>query len=131
MAYTYKWELTGLKKQNTENLSDVICNTYWKVTATDENGLEASFTGATPFKVSDVDVNNFTSYSSLSEEQVLTWIKNVVSGSAPSNYWAHIKERIDVEINRQKYNRTDVSMSDFPWSPTSGSIAAPSGSAPL
>ncbi len=87
MAYTYKWELTGLKKQNTENLSDVICNTYWKVTATDENGLEASFTGATPFKVSDVDVNNFTSYSSLSEEQVLTWIKNVVSGSAPSNYW--------------------------------------------
>jgi hypothetical protein len=131
MAYTYKWELTSLKKQNTDDLSNVICNTYWKVTATDEDGLEASFTGATPFKASEIDINNFTEYSQLTEETVLGWIKSVVSGSAPSNYWGHISERIDAEINRQKYNKIDVSTFDFPWSSTSGSVAAPSGSAPL
>jgi hypothetical protein len=57
MGYTYNWELTGLKKSNTDYLTDVIIGTQWKVTATDEEGNVGSFTGATPFKATDVDVD--------------------------------------------------------------------------
>ena len=133
MALTYEWELTGLRKQNADNLSDVIVGTQWKVTGTDEDGNKGTFNGATPFKMSDVDVNNFTEYSQLTQEQVLGWIKEVVSGSNSStNYWTHINGRILEQVNITKYNRVEVSTTDFPWSPNSGSVniapSAPSGS---
>jgi hypothetical protein len=133
MALTYTWELTGLKKENTDIVSDVIIGTQWKVTCTDEDGNTGAFNGATPFKASDVDINNFTQYSELTQNQVLGWIKEVVSGSNPStNYWGHINGRIMDQINSTKYSRVDVSSTDFPWSSESGSAniapAAPSGS---
>ena len=68
MGYTEHWELKGLRKQNYGDLSGVIIGTNWKVTITDEDGFEGSFSGATPFKPSDVNVDNFTEYNELTEE---------------------------------------------------------------
>ena len=122
MGYTYNWELTGLKKSNTDFLTNVIIGTQWKVTATDEDGNSASFTGATPFKAAEVNVDNFVEYESLTEVEVLTWVKNHVSGSNPStNYWPHIMERIGKQIDETKYNITSVNAELFPWS--TGSIS--------
>ena len=59
MAYTYEWQLTGLRKSNTDDLSEVIIGTHWKVTATDEDGNQGSFDGATPFKVSELSTQEF------------------------------------------------------------------------
>jgi len=123
MGYTYNWELTGLKKSNTDYLTDVIIGTQWKVTATDEEGNVGSFTGATPFKATDVDVDNFVEYEALTETEVLTWVKNHVSGSNPStNYWAHISDVIQKEIDGKKWVKVEVAEVDLPWSPTSGSV---------
>jgi hypothetical protein len=121
MGYTFNWELKGLKKSNTNVLSDVIIGTQWKVTATDEDGNVGSFDGATPFEPSAVSVDSFEEYSSLTEAQVLSWVKNVVSGSSHTNYWKHIMERIDAQINEKKFNEIRVESTDFPWAPTSGS----------
>lgn len=116
MGYTEHWELTGLRKQNYGNLSGVIIGTNWKVTLTDEDGFQGTFTGATPFRAADVDVNNFTEYDQLSEQQVLSWVKNTVSGSNPStNYWDHIYGRIQKEIDTKKYNVEVVTETQLPW----------------
>lgn len=135
MALTYEWKLTGLRKQNTDVLSDVIVGTNWTVTATDENGNSGTFTGATPFKVEDLNNDGFVDYKDLTEELVLGWVKNVVSGSARTSYWGHISERMMEQINSKKYNRMDVMESQLPWSSTSGSMYDPataaSGSFPL
>lgn len=133
MALTYEWKLTGLKKQNTDVLPDVIVGTSWTVTATDESGNTGTFTGATPFKVEDLNNDGFIDYKDLTEELVLGWVKNVVSGSGVGNYWGHINERIMEQVNSKKYKRMEVQSSDLPWSPTSGSNGTPvtSGSLPL
>ena len=123
MALTYEWKLEGLKKQNSDDLDNVIIGTRCKVTGTDEDGVHGSFIGATPFKLDEVDTNNFTPYESLTEQQVLTWIKNTVSGSNSStNYWDHINERITQEIYSKRYAITEVSENSLPWASGSNSV---------
>ena len=124
MGYTYEWKLTGIKKQNTQTLENVVVNAYWNVKAIDEMGHSGSFTGATPLNLNDVDPNNFTPYQNLTEEQVVGWVKNIVSGSDRTrNYWDHIQAQINKEIDKNKYNRVMVMEADLPWSPMSGSNA--------
>ncbi len=122
MGYTYEWKLTGIKKQNTDELSNVVVNTYWNLVGVDESGYSGSFTGATPLSLNSVDPNNFTDYQNLTEEQVLGWVKGIVSGSNRGlNYWDHIQSQIDKQINVNKYQRVMVMEADLPWAPTSGS----------
>jgi hypothetical protein len=130
MGLTYDWKLIGLKKQNGENVNDAIVGTNWKLTATDEDGNVGSFTGATPFKISEINTSSFTEYSQLTEEQVIGWIKNHVSGSGPTNYMEHINHMIQKEINSNKWVSLQVEEADLPWSPTSGSRVAPEVTAP-
>lgn len=121
MGYTYEWKLVGLRKQNTDTLEDVVVGTNWKVTATDEQGNQGSFVGATPFSPKDLNGDGFVDYRDLTEDLVIGWIKNEVSGSGPKNYWDHISEQIGKEIYAKKYNRVTVMETDLPWAPTSGS----------
>jgi hypothetical protein len=120
MGLEYTWKLEGLKKQNSDDLDNIIIGTRWKVTGTDEDGIFGSFIGATPFKPTEVDVNNFTAYENLTEEQVLGWVKHAVSGSSSTNYWDHINGRILEEIDGKKYAVSDVAESSLPWA--SGSV---------
>ena len=121
MGLTYDWKLTSLRKQNTDNLSDVIVGTQWKLVGTDEDGYTGTFSGATPFEIRDLNGDGFVDYRDLTEELVLGWIKNQVSGSTPANYMNHINQQIQKQIDYVKYARIDVSEIDLPWSPTSGS----------
>jgi len=132
MAYIEQiWQLKGLRKQNTDNLSDVIIGTQWKVTLVDELGYSGSFDGATPFNISNVNSNAFTPYTELTEEQVLGWIKTHVSGSnSGTNYWEHITGQINKSINVNRYNETRIEEINFPWSPNSGSADDVTPSAP-
>jgi hypothetical protein len=130
MGLTYEWKLTGLRKQNSQNANDVVVGTQWKLTATDEDGNQGSFSGATPFSINSVNTGSFIEYSSLTEAQVLSWVKNIVSGSGSTNYMDHINGVILKEINSKKWTSVNVSETDLPWSPTSGSITTPSASDP-
>jgi hypothetical protein len=130
MGLTYEWKLTGLRKQNSEHLSDAVVGTNWKLTGTDEDGNVGTFNGATPFNISTVNTASFIEYSSLTEEQVLGWVKNYVSGSGPTNYMDHINGVILKEINSNKFAKIEVTEADLPWSPTSGSRVAPPVSDP-
>lgn len=122
MGLTYAWKLVGLKKQNSENIDDAVVGTQWKLTGTDEDGNEGTFTGATPFSISQINTGSFTPYNESTEAQVLGWIKNHVSGSNPStNYMEHINGVILKEIASKKWVKVEVAEVDLPWSPTSGS----------
>jgi hypothetical protein len=125
MGLTYDWKLIGLKKQTTDIVNDAIVGTQWKITATDEDGNVGTFTGATPFKLSEINTSSFTEYNALTEEQVLGWVKNHVSGSGPTNYMEHIDKMIQKEIFANKFTKVDVDEANLPWSPTSGSVVAP------
>jgi hypothetical protein len=130
MGLTYEWKLTGLRKQNSETVNDAVVGTQWKLTGTDEDGNQGSFSGATPFNINEVNTGSFIEYSSLTEAQVLNWVKNHVSGSSPTSYMDHINGVILKEINSKKWTSITVSETDLPWSPTSGSSITPQVSDP-
>jgi hypothetical protein len=130
MGLTYEWKLTGLKKQNSETVNDAVVGTQWKLTGTDEDGNQGTFSGATPFSINTINTGSFIEYSSLTEAQVLSWVKNHVSGSAPTNYMDHINGVILKEIASKKWASITVSETDLPWSPTSGSSVTPAVSDP-
>jgi hypothetical protein len=125
MGLTYEWKLIGLKKQDSENVNEAIVGTNWKITATDEDGNVGTFTGATPFSISTINTGSFVPYSELTEDVVLGWVKNHVSGSGPTNYMDHINKQIQKEIAANKWVKVEVAEADLPWSPTSGSRVAP------
>jgi hypothetical protein len=119
---TYEWKLTGIVKSTPTDLpvDNVVIGTRWTVTGTDASGATGTFTGATPFDLTTVDPDNFTPYSELTEEQVLGWIKNYVNVVNP--YWTHIAAQIQKQIEKSKQVVEEVSETDLPWSPTSGSV---------
>jgi hypothetical protein len=125
MGLTYNWTLTSLRKQNTDTLSNVIVGTQWRLVGTDEDGYTGTFNGATPFEIRDLNNDGFVDYHDLSEDLVLGWIKNEVSGSTPANYMNHINQQIQKQISHTKYVNMDVQERDLPWSPTSGSSVTP------
>jgi hypothetical protein len=110
---TYTWKLTNIKKTSNSTLSNVIIQTYWQVTGTDEDGLEGTFSGATPFDISKVDSENFIAWNNLTEETVLGWIKEQVVGG----YKEHIDQQMQKQIDSKKNVVVEVSGNDFPWAP--------------
>lgn len=114
---TYSWKLTGLRKVDTNGLEGVIIGTNWILTGTKENGVSGSFTGATPFKVEELNPDVFTSYNELSEETVLSWIKTQVV-----SYWDHINTQILKQIRDNTSVVVVVDENNLPWSPISGSV---------
>jgi hypothetical protein len=126
MGYTYEWKLTGLKKSHGPGgIESAVIGTQWKVTGINENGLSGSFNGATPFDLKQIETGSFIPYEQLSEEVVISWIKNVVSGSSYTNYWKHIDEKITEAVDAQIYATVHLMEYDLPWSSTSGSHENP------
>jgi hypothetical protein len=120
MAYTFDWKLTSLKKQTNGGFENAIVGTQWIVTGTNENGYSGSFNGATPFKVSEINPDTYTSYNDLTEVDVLNWIKTTVSGSnQTTNYWEHILGRIEKQIEETATPIVTVLDEHFPWAPPS------------
>lgn len=108
----YEWKITGLKRKDAPNegLNNIIVQTYWKKIGTDNDGNTGEFQGATPFDLSTVDPNNFTSYEDLTEEMVLSWIKSVVVDT----YEEHVNSQIQKQIN-EKVNPVVEERNHFPW----------------
>lgn len=115
MALTYTWKIKSLKKQDDPSieLNDIIIQTYWECTGTDENGNSGTFHGATPFEPDRVDPDNFTLYEDLTEAQVIEWIQSTINGNP--GYKAHIDEQIQKQIDVIVHPITEVSADVLPW----------------
>ena len=123
MALTYEWKLTGLRKQDTADLTDLVVGTRWELKGTNENDVFGTFSGATPLDLPDADEAGYIAYADLTEEMILSWIQSSVSGSGSSNYMEHINAQIEKQIKEKVYVTKDVQTNDLPWSETSGSNA--------
>jgi hypothetical protein len=107
---TYTWKLTGLKRRDSSDLSNIVIQTYWEKIGTDEDGNTGTFNGATPFDLSSVDPDNFLSYEDLTEEKILEWVIPLVNND-------HVDERIQKQIGEKINPIIEVRGSEFPWVP--------------
>ena len=112
MAIKYTWKIVRIKKTNTDSFQDAIVNTYWqKIGYDDVLGVTGYFEGATPFDADQIDPNNFTALDQLTEDMVLGWVKNVVTG----DYADHVDAEIQREISDKAQIVTEVEEDDLPW----------------
>ena len=129
MALTYEWKITQIKKTTNNSVDNAIIGTRWEVKGIDANGNEGTFAGATPFTLDQINPDNFIPYSELTEEVVLNWIKEYVSGSnRVTNYWDHISKKINDQLEEKTSVINNVDAVNLPWSPMSGSADAATGS---
>ena len=108
---TYNWKLNSLKKTSAANLSNVVIGTTWTLTGTDADNYSGTFSGATPFKVAELDPSSFIDYNSLTEDIVLGWVQAVVVG----NYKDHIDEQINKQIRDKKNPVEEATGNNLPW----------------
>ena len=129
MALTYEWKITQIKKTTNNSVDNAIIGTRWEVKGTDTSGNEGTFAGATPFTLNQINPDNFIPYNELTEEIVLAWIKEYVSGSnRVTNYWDHVSGKINDQLEEKTSVINNVEIANLPWSPISGSAEANSGS---
>lgn len=126
MSLTYTWKIKSLKKQDdpSTELNDIIVQTYWECTGTDEEGYSGTFHGATPFEPDQVDPDNFTAYEDLTEAQVLSWIQAVVNASP--TYKEHIDGQIQKQIDEVVRPMIEVQANNLPWAVESNTVSTPS-----
>lgn len=113
MALTLSYSVTSINVKDEVNHEGVthancVCQTYWKVTGTDEEGNTSEWSGATPFSGHDVSAENYIDFTNLQESDVVSWISAVVE--ADPGYKAHILEQLERQIAQDKAR--EVSM---PW----------------
>jgi hypothetical protein len=113
MALTYVYAVTSLKKTTDGSIENVVVQTNWTCTGTDEDGYSGVFNGATPFPLSSVDPDNFIPYEELTEADIIGWIEAVVVGS----YKEHIDAQIMKQIALIKDPVVEVPSNELPWSP--------------
>ena len=107
MAVTYSYKINHLlSAPSSDGLSDVITHAHFEYKGVDENGSSGSFIGVCPFP--SPDSNNFTPLSSLTEEQVIEWVK-------VAHPTSHMKERIQKQIDQQ--NSPTRVETVLPWAP--------------
>ena len=113
MAFAYKYEVTGLKVKDDGGITNFVVQTYWKLTGTDENGNEGTFSGATPFTADPNDNSGpRIPFESLTEEDVISWISDVVNTNP--GYKDHIDQQIQKQIDDEI---TPITEPSLPWAP--------------
>ena len=112
---TYTWKMKEIKVMDETNsdgkvLKDAVVQTLWEKTGKDDDGNEGRFMGAPPLTAVNVPEADFKALNTLTEEQVLGWIKAIVEADAP--YVAHINEIIEEGIEKDK-----IKVAPLPWEP--------------
>jgi len=102
MAITYTWRIDPLEIKPTDgSLTDVVCVAHWQLTGVDDaTQIETSLYGKATF--ASADVNNFTAYDNLTEEQVIGWVINaaaIENGQTPEQAEQSLKDTIITQIN--------------------------------
>ncbi len=111
MAITYTWELLSLKRKNVNDLQNTVAEVEWEKTGTNEDGLVGNVSGETQFDADIIDPDNFTAFENLTEEMVLGWVQEKISGE----YENMVNQAIEKKIQDKIAPETLVSSSNFPW----------------
>jgi hypothetical protein len=127
MAVTYSWAVTQMtKKPQVNDATDVVVHVRWNLTGTESTtGTTGNFPGATPFELDPDNTGSFVAFEDLTEEIVIGWLENVVV----DDYWNHVTERIQHQIDEIDDPAEELSEEALPWSTGSVTPTPETGSA--
>jgi len=101
----YTWKITGLNRSDEQinGLDDVVLEAAFSVRGVDTDGVRAEYHGAV--QLAEPDANDFTAFSSLTETEVIGWVKSAV---AVANIEANIAGKVTRKRNQQ-------ALTGLPW----------------
>lgn len=108
MTITHTWHIISLQTRNQGPNTDAVVQVFWRKVGADEHGNTGEFLGSTPMTSEFVAEGQFVPFNQLTEEMVLGWIQEVVTG----DYAAHVDKLIAQQIN-DKANPVQTVMP--PW----------------
>lgn len=112
MAIVYSYKINAARVVAQGDLTDVVKEV--EVTVTGTEGA-AKFELPTTVKLGDADPESFTAFSSLTEEQLISWVEN---DTAIDNIKAHI-----AMIVAKEAERLAMEQKPLPWAPAPGTPA--------
>jgi len=97
---TYNWEITSLYKKDINEFIDVITTIQFKLIATTEDNVIASYNGNIVLDIANLGQESFIPLNELDNVTLLNWLENSVKSN--QIYWNHINEFIDniIRLNR-------------------------------
>ena len=102
------WKVDNLiRKTTVGSLSDVVTSVEWSAMLTD-SGHSAGESGSV--ELSNADAGNFIAYANITEENAITWVKDVLGSDEVTNTENILTARIE-EL------KVPVEKSGVPWGP--------------
>ena len=95
------WTISSLECKTNENgLSNVVYKAHWKCTAIEIiEEIEYSFQLQGSLILPSPNPNSFTLYESLTEEQVITWVKDTFGVVGVQEIYDLLQNNINEQIN--------------------------------
>lgn len=112
MAIVYSYKINAARVVAQGDLTDVVKEV--EVTVTGTEGA-AKFELPTTVKLGDADPESFTTFSALTEEQLISWVEN---DTAIDNIKAHI-----AMIVANEAEKLAMEQKPLPWAPAPGTPA--------
>ena len=110
MSIVYSWAIISLKTKTEGNNQDAVVYSTWVKTGVDENGNTGSFEGQSSFTSVEVPESEFIPFEQLSEEAVLNWIQEKITGA--------YEEYVDNSIGKQIADKANPPVEKrMPWAP--------------
>lgn len=115
MSITYNLLITKIETENYSNFSNVVVQTWWDYTGTDETGITGTCNGRTLLTTDNIDPATFVPYEELTPEVVSVWIQNSLDDQRSLYYREFAEMQILDQINQKKKNLQE--QPDLPWAP--------------
>jgi len=82
----FTWKILNMEAiMSYNNLTDVVRAVYWQCEGHDDDNKYGRHWGIQQLDVDNIDSSTFTSYSSLTESQVLGWVKAALNEHNPQD----------------------------------------------
>lgn len=104
----YTWKIHSVVKRTIQETSDVVFNAVWEKFGITEDGYSGSVKSSVSFEIGDIDPSLFVQYDQLTEEIIVSWVKNFINEDI-------INQNIEQEIEKARSHWMHVDEENLPW----------------
>lgn len=104
--YNYIWKIKKLACQDRENIKNIVKFVKWELSCFDQEG---KFIGNEfgSIGLPDCDMNNFIDFQDLTEELVVSWVKNIIN---EEDLKKAIKSRYEQELLLKRNKQENINL---------------------
>lgn len=114
----FTWKILNMEAIMSYNdLTDVVRTVFWQLEGHDDDNKYGRHWGIQQLHIDDIDSSSYTPYNSLTEAQVITWVKAALNeenktGDGNPDYTTQLENEVQAEMNTEVIGSRRTG---FPW----------------